>query len=36
VPKRQLQGTGETQEDVDQKILKAITGFVDQSPFAAD
>jgi len=35
-PKRQLQGTGETQEDVDQQILKAITGFVDQSPFAAD
>src|SRR5207249_7083311 len=32
-PKRQLQGTGETQEDVDQQILKAITGFVDQSPF---
>src|SRR5438876_2229116 len=36
VPKRQLQGTGETQEDVEQQILKAITGFVDQSPFAAD
>src|SRR5216110_158707 len=36
VPKRQLQGTGETQEDVDQQILKAITGFVDQSPLAAD
>src|SRR5213594_2163244 len=25
VPKRQLQGTGETQEDVDQEIFKAIT-----------
>ncbi len=36
VPKRQLQGTGETQEDVDQQILKAITGFVDQLPLAAD
>jgi len=28
VPKRQLQGTGETQEDVDRKILKSITDFV--------
>src|SRR5437762_3122146 len=35
VPKRQLQGTGETQQEVDQQILKAITGFVDQSPLAA-
>src|SRR5213080_52239 len=32
VPKRQLQGTGETQEDIDQRILKAITRFVDQLP----
>jgi hypothetical protein len=30
VPKRQLQGTGETQEDIDQQILKAIGEFVDQ------
>src|SRR6266536_376840 len=29
VPKRQLRASGETQEDVDQRILKAITGFVD-------
>ena len=36
VPKRQLQGTGETQEDVDQKILKAITRFVDQSSLTPD
>jgi len=36
VPKRQLQGTGETQEDVDQQILKAITGFVDQWPMSAE
>src|SRR5437773_12565316 len=36
VPKRQLQGRGETQEDVDQQILKAITGFVDQSPLSAE
>src|SRR5437773_8146802 len=36
VPKRQLQGTGETQEDVNQQILKAITGFVDQWPMSAE
>ena len=30
VPKRQLQASGETQEDVDRRILKAITGFVDR------
>ena len=30
VPKRQLQAMGGTQEDVDQRILDAITGFVDQ------
>jgi uncharacterized protein len=30
VPKRQLQATGETQDDVDQRILQAIAGFVDQ------
>ena len=36
VPKRQLQGTGKTQEDIDQQILKAIGKFVDQLPPAAD
>ena len=36
VPKRQLQATGETQEDVDQEILKAIDTFVDQLPPAAN
>jgi uncharacterized protein len=30
VPKRQLRASGETQEDADQRILKAITGFVDR------
>jgi predicted alpha/beta-hydrolase family hydrolase len=30
VPKRQLQVSGQTQEDVDRRILKAITGFVDR------
>ena len=36
VLKRQLQATGETQEDVDHEILKAIAGFVDQLPISAD
>src|SRR5215831_11082173 len=36
VPKRHLQAIGETQEDVDQRILKAIGKFVDQLPPAAD
>jgi predicted alpha/beta-hydrolase family hydrolase len=36
VPKSQLQGTGKTQEDIDQQILKAIGKFVDQLPPAAD
>jgi predicted alpha/beta-hydrolase family hydrolase len=36
VPKRQLQGTSKTQEDIDQEILKAIGKFVDQLPPAAD
>jgi predicted alpha/beta-hydrolase family hydrolase len=36
VPKRQLQGTSKTQEDIDHEILKAITGFVDQLPISAD
>ena len=36
VPKRQLQPTSKTQEDIDQQILKAIGKFVDQLPPAAD
>ncbi len=28
VPKRQLQATGETQEDIDQQILRSITEFI--------
>src|SRR3989440_13077169 len=36
VPKRQLQGTGKTHEDIDQEILKAIGKFVDQLPPAAN
>jgi len=36
VPKRELQGTRKTQEDIDQEILKAIGKFVDQLPPAAD
>jgi predicted alpha/beta-hydrolase family hydrolase len=36
VPKRQLQGTRKTQEDIDQQILKSIAGFVDQLPMSAD
>jgi predicted alpha/beta-hydrolase family hydrolase len=36
VPKRELQRTGETQEDVDRKILETIAGFVDQLPMSAD
>ena len=36
VPKRQLHGTSKTQEDVDQRILKAIAGFVDQLAISAD
>ena len=31
VPKRQLQAAGETQNEVDQRILQAISGFVNQS-----
>ncbi len=31
VPKRQLQAAGETQNEVDRRILQAISGFVDQS-----
>lgn len=36
VAKRQLQATGKTQEDIDQRILSAIAGFVDQLPMSAD
>jgi uncharacterized protein len=36
VPKRQLQSTNRTQEDIDRQILKAIAGFVDQLRIAAD
>jgi predicted alpha/beta-hydrolase family hydrolase len=36
VPKRQLQGTSKTQEDIDREILKTIGKFVDQLPPAAD
>ena len=36
VPKSQLQASGETQEDIDHEILKAIAGFVDQLPISAD
>ena len=36
VPKRQLQATGETQEEVDQRALGAVTGFVDQFAATAD
>jgi len=36
VPKRQLQTTGETQPNIDQRILSAVAGFVDQLPMSAD
>ena len=36
VPKRQLQATGRTQEDIDRQILAAIAGFVDELPASAD
>ena len=36
VPKRQLQATIRTQEEIDRQILKAIAGFVDQLPMTAD
>ena len=32
VPKRQLQTTGETQEDMDQRIFQAVTAFVTKPP----
>jgi predicted alpha/beta-hydrolase family hydrolase len=36
VPKRQLQAANRTQEDIDQQILTAIAGFVDQVGIAAN
>ncbi len=33
VPKRQLQATGQTRDDVDQRILQAISSFVDRLNF---
>src|SRR4029077_13620753 len=36
VPKRQLQDSGQTQDDLGQQALKAIVGFVDQLPMSAD
>jgi predicted alpha/beta-hydrolase family hydrolase len=36
LPKRQLQGTSKTQQDIDYEILKAIAGFVDQLSMSAD
>src|SRR5713101_8855638 len=36
VPKRLLQSTSRTQEDIDREILKAIAGFVDQLRITAD
>jgi predicted alpha/beta-hydrolase family hydrolase len=36
VPKRQLQGTSKTHEDIDHEILKSIARFVDQLPLSAD
>jgi hypothetical protein len=32
VPKRQLQATGETQEDIDQRILRSIAAFLSRPP----
>ena len=36
VPKRQLQESSKTQEDIDHEILKAIAGFIEQLPMSAD
>src|SRR5258708_231070 len=36
VPNRALQTTGETQPNIDQRILSAVAGFVDQLPMSAD
>jgi predicted alpha/beta-hydrolase family hydrolase len=36
VPKRALQASSRTQEDIDQQIFKAIAEFIDQLPVTAD
>ena len=36
VPKRALQASSRTQEDIDQRIFKAIAEFIDQLPVTAD
>lgn len=36
LPKRQLHGTGGTQENIDQETVRAITGFVDRLVITAD
>jgi hypothetical protein len=36
VPKRELQAVGKTQEDIHQRILEAMVGFVDQLQIPAD
>jgi predicted alpha/beta-hydrolase family hydrolase len=36
ISKRVLRATGETQENVDQRILEAIDGFLDQVPITSD
>jgi hypothetical protein len=36
VPKRELQAVGKTQEDINQRILEAMVGFVDQLQIPAD
>jgi len=36
VPKRQLQASSQTQENIDREMFKAIVGFVDQLPRSAD
>jgi predicted alpha/beta-hydrolase family hydrolase len=36
MPKRLLQASGQTQEDIDQGILEAIAAFVDQLPITTD
>jgi hypothetical protein len=36
VPKRLLQASGQTQEDIDQRIFAAIAGFIDRLAITAD
>jgi hypothetical protein len=36
VPKRLLQASGQTQEDIDQRIFATIAGFIDQLAMTAD